>query len=188
MEHLFAWLSTSRASRSIPRLAPSTSKSELSRNSVLEPDFCFAASSLTVAFLGRPALTGGRDVLALVAVGAFALSIGASVYVLLPKSTFYFSLSGRYVFENLYEFRDATPEVHRRLTYDLQRFWDGNDVIMQRLFLAFRVAGRVPRNRSRSSPRRDQRYPVLDGRLPEPDAASSAAADPKSRLARDARR
>jgi hypothetical protein len=99
-----------------------------------------AASSLTVAFLGQPALTGGRDVLARVALGAFAFSIGASVYVLLPKSTFYFALSGRYVFENLYEFRHDTHEVHRRLTYDLQRFWEGNDLIMQRLFLAFRIA------------------------------------------------
>ena len=62
------------------------------------------------------------------------------MYVLLPKSTFYFALSGREVFENLYEYRDDTAEVHRRLTYDMQRFWDSNDAVMQRLFLAFRVA------------------------------------------------
>ena len=60
--------------------------------------------------------------------------------MLLPKSTFYFALSGRYVYENLYEHRDDTAEIQRRLVYDMQRFWDGNDAVMQRLFLAFRIA------------------------------------------------
>ena len=78
--------------------------------------------------------------LAAVALGAFGISIAASVYVLLPKSTFYFALSGRYVFENLYEYRDDVAEVHRLLVYDMQRFWDDNDVTMRRLLLAFRIA------------------------------------------------
>ena len=99
-----------------------------------------ASSSLAAAFLGRPALDEARDVLAVVALAAFAISIAASVYVLLPKSTFYFALSGQYVFENLYEYRHDTPEVHRRLVYDMQRFWDTNDVVMRRLLLAFRIA------------------------------------------------
>lgn len=99
-----------------------------------------AASSLAAAFLGRPALDEARDVLAAVALGAFGISIAASVYVLLPKSTFYFALSGRYVFENLYEYRDDVAEVHRLLVYDMQRFWDDNDVTMRRLLLAFRIA------------------------------------------------
>lgn len=99
-----------------------------------------AASSLTVAFLGRPAISLAHDALVAVALVAFALSIAASVYVLLPKSSFFFALSGRYVFENLYEHRLDTAEVHRRLTYDMQRFWDSNDAVMQRLFLGFRVA------------------------------------------------
>ncbi|MGH3072454.1 MAG: hypothetical protein ACRDNB_09345 [Gaiellaceae bacterium] len=99
-----------------------------------------AASSLTVAFLGRPALNDEHAALAVVAVGAFAISMAASVYVLLPKSTFYFALSGRHVFENLYEYRDDIGEVRRHLVYDMQRFWDGNDVVMRRLLLAFRIA------------------------------------------------
>ena len=99
-----------------------------------------AASSLAAAFLGRPALDETRDALAVLALGAFAISIAASVYVLLPKSTFYFALSGQYVFENLYEHRDDTPEIYRRLVYDMQRFWDTNDVVMQRLLLGFRIA------------------------------------------------
>lgn len=99
-----------------------------------------AASSLAVAFLGRPALDEARDLLAALALVSFGISIAASVYVLLPKSSFYFALSGRYVFENLYEWREDTGEVQRRLVYDMQRFWDGNDAVMRRLLLAFRVA------------------------------------------------
>ena len=99
-----------------------------------------AASSLAAAFLGRPALDDARDVLAVIALLAFATSIAACVYVLLPKSTFYFALSGRYVFENLYAYRDDTAEIYRRLVYDMQRFWDNNDVVMRRHLLAFRAA------------------------------------------------
>ena len=99
-----------------------------------------AASSLAAAFLGRPALDEARDGLAVVALAAFAISIAACVYVLLPKSTFYFALSGKYVFENLYEYRDDAEEIHRRLVYDMQRFWDNNDVVMRRLLVAFRIA------------------------------------------------
>jgi hypothetical protein len=98
------------------------------------------ASSLTVAFLGRPAFDDGRDLLPAVAMLAFAVSIASSVYVLLPKSTFFFALSGRYVFENLYEHRGDMSEVHRRLAYDMQRFWDSNDRVMARLLVAFRIA------------------------------------------------
>jgi hypothetical protein len=99
-----------------------------------------AASSLAAAFLGRPALDDSREVLAAIAIASFAVSIAASVYVLLPKSTFYFALSGQYVFENLYEYRDDTAEIYRRLVYDMQRFWESNDIVMGRLLLAFRVA------------------------------------------------
>lgn len=98
------------------------------------------ASSLTVAFLGRPALDGSRDLLTAIALAAFATSMGASVYVLLPKSTFFFALSGRSVFENLYRFRDDMKEVHRRLAYDMQRFWESNDLVLGRLLAAFRIA------------------------------------------------
>jgi hypothetical protein len=99
-----------------------------------------AASSLAVAFLGRPALDDSRDAFAVIALAAFAVSIASSVYVLLPKSTFFFALSGKHVYENLYEYRDDPDEIRRRLVYDRQRFWDDNDVIMRRLLIAFRVA------------------------------------------------
>jgi hypothetical protein len=44
------------------------------------------------------------------------------------------------VYEELYEFRDRPDEVHRRLAYDLYRFWNENDAKLQRLFRAFWVA------------------------------------------------
>lgn len=40
----------------------------------------------------------------------------------------------------MYPFRDNIPEAQRRLAYDLQRFWDANDVVMRRLIRAYRVA------------------------------------------------
>jgi hypothetical protein len=46
----------------------------------------------------------------------------------------------RAIYEELYEFRHDVAEVHRRLAYDLQRFWEGNDVRLAPVRRAFRVA------------------------------------------------
>jgi hypothetical protein len=99
-----------------------------------------AAASLATSFLGRPAFDADPWVLTILALIAFAVSIGASLYVLMPKRNLIFALVGSRVFEELYEHRDDLPEVHRRLTYDLDRFWRENDATMQRVFNAFRVA------------------------------------------------
>jgi hypothetical protein len=99
-----------------------------------------AASSLAASFLGRPALDADPIVIGVLALGAFALSIIASVYVLAPKTNLVFSLAGSALYERLFEFRNEMPEVYRRLAYDLDRFWDSNDRIMVRLFRAFWVA------------------------------------------------
>src|SRR5712691_381348 len=99
-----------------------------------------AASSLAVAFLGRSASNHPASALVATAATAFAVTIGASVYVLLPKSTFFFSVSGRAVLEELYEFRSDVGEIRRRLVYDMERFWETNDRVMQKLFRAFRLA------------------------------------------------
>lgn len=40
----------------------------------------------------------------------------------------------------MFEFRDDMSEVHRRLAYDLDRFWEANDRKMQRLFRSVQVA------------------------------------------------
>jgi hypothetical protein len=100
-----------------------------------------AASSLAISFVGRPAFQEAATVVVVLGLVAFAISIAASVYVLLPKpAKFVFSLEGSAVFEELYEFRDEMPEVYRRLTYDLDRFWDENDEVMTRLFRWFGIA------------------------------------------------
>jgi hypothetical protein len=99
-----------------------------------------AASSLAASFLGEPALQEGSRALGLAALAAFGVSLAASVYVLLPKRNLVFSLVGPSIYEELYEFRVTIEEVHRRLAYDLYRFWNDNDVKLQRLFRAFWIA------------------------------------------------
>jgi hypothetical protein len=99
-----------------------------------------AASSLAASFLGEPALQEGSRALGLGALVAFGVSLAVSVYILLPKRNLVFSLVGPSVYEELYEFRGAIEEVHRRLAYDLYRFWNDNDIKLQRLFGAFWIA------------------------------------------------
>jgi hypothetical protein len=100
-----------------------------------------AASSLAISFVGRPAFQAADTLVVVLGLLAFAISVAASVYVLMPKARrFVFSLEGSAVFEELYEFRDDMPEVYRRLTYDLDRFWDENDAVMARLFRWFQIA------------------------------------------------
>jgi len=100
-----------------------------------------AASSLAISFVGRPAFQAADTLVVVLGLVAFAVSVAASVYVLLPKARkFVFSLEGSIVFEELYEFRDEMAEVYRRLAYDLDRFWDDNDAVMARLFRAFQLA------------------------------------------------
>lgn len=101
-----------------------------------------AAASLAASFLGREAFGGDpKKSLAIVALGAFLFAVGASVYVLLPKpERFVFAMVGAGLYEGLYEVKDDLAEVYRRLAYDLDRFWDVNDVELQKLFRAFRLA------------------------------------------------
>lgn len=79
-----------------------------------------AASSLAASFLGDAAFGDSGPVgVAVAALLAFIVSIGASVYVLAPKRDLIFSLSGPGLYEGLYEFRDDLVEVHRRLAFPI---------------------------------------------------------------------
>ena len=63
------------------------------------------------------------------------------MYILVPKANkFVFAVVGAGLYEGLYAIREDLAEVYRRLAYDLDRFWDGNDCEMQKLFAAFRLA------------------------------------------------
>jgi hypothetical protein len=91
-----------------------------------------AASSLAASFLGKEAFDrSGWDVLTVVAGAAFLVTMLAAVYVLLPRKRFIFSLIGSAVYERFYDFE--RPEIHRRLAYDLDRFWEENDLEIARL-------------------------------------------------------
>jgi hypothetical protein len=99
-----------------------------------------AASSLAASFLGRPALEADSVGLALAALAAFVITIGASLYVLLPTRKLVFALVGSRLYESLYDFRDDLAEVHKALAYVLDRFWEANDRTLERVLWRFRVA------------------------------------------------
>jgi len=65
------------------------------------------------------------------------------IYVLLPKSGFVFSLSAPKMYESLYEISDNEDEVHRRLAYWLEDFWQANQAkidILGRYYFAAAIA------------------------------------------------
>jgi len=100
-----------------------------------------AASSLAASFLGRDAFQDpGSTTVAILALVAFVVSVAASVYILMPKRELLFSQSGPALYEGLYSVRDDAPEIHRRLAYELYRFWESNDQRMRNLFRAYRIA------------------------------------------------
>jgi hypothetical protein len=101
-----------------------------------------AAASVAASFLGREAFAEDpRDGLAIVALVAFLVSVAASLDVLLPRSKgFAFAMVGAGLYEGLYEVKDDMAEVYRRLAYDLDRCWEDNDVQLQKLVRAFRLA------------------------------------------------
>jgi hypothetical protein len=101
-----------------------------------------AAAALGASFLGREAFAGDpKRGLAIGALAALLVAIAASVYILVPKANkFVFAVVGAGLYEGLYAIREDLAEVYRRLAYDLDRFWDGNDNEMQKLFAAFRLA------------------------------------------------
>lgn len=99
------------------------------------------ASSLAVSLLAATALDGSRPVtLIVLALAAFVVSLLASLFVVIPRDGFVFALNGPEVYEELYEFRDDLAELHRRLAYDQQRFWEDNDARLTPVRRAFRLA------------------------------------------------
>ena len=110
-----------------------------------------AASALAASFLGRDAFRDPSPLLAAVALAAFVASMVACVYILVPRrGKFVFSISGPVLYEGLYDEREDLGEVHRRLAYALQGFWDDNDENLQPLFRAYRFG--AGRSYSRSCP------------------------------------
>ena len=97
------------------------------------------ASSLAASLLGATALGPHHaEWLVLVLLGAFVTSLGASLFVLLPRDGFVFSLNARELYERFYGVELA--ETYRRLTYDLTYFWDDNDAQLAPVRRVFRLA------------------------------------------------
>lgn len=100
-----------------------------------------AASSIAASFLGQEAFLHPRPAaLAVLALAAFVASIGASVFILLPKKDLAFAETGVGLYGGLYGAREDMPEVYRRLAYDLDLFWDRNDKTIRRLTHAYTLA------------------------------------------------
>jgi|1186.fasta_scaffold640740_1 hypothetical protein len=100
-----------------------------------------AVASLAATLGGRASLNSTPRVELLVIGVAFVVSIAACLFILIPKKNrFFFSVSGPAVYEELFEFRADMPEIWRRLSYDLERFWRHNDEVMQPLFRAYWIA------------------------------------------------
>ena len=83
-----------------------------------------AASSLAASFLGQPAFRHPEPRgLAIAALAAFVISIGAGVSILLPKRNLVFAAAGVDFYAGLYDLREDMAEVYRRIAYELDRLW-----------------------------------------------------------------
>jgi hypothetical protein len=100
-----------------------------------------AASSLAASFLGQQAFRDPHSrLLAVAALLAFVVSVGSSVFILMPEEDLVFSEEGRGIYENLYSVRGDMAEVYRRLAYDLNCFWHSNNPTLGKLTRAYKTA------------------------------------------------
>jgi hypothetical protein len=100
-----------------------------------------AASSLVASFLGGRGIDDGEPgILTGLALAAFAASVAASVYVLLPKPSLIFALRGTVLFEEEFADPGGLPETYRRLVYWLEGYRAANEPTIGRLFAFYRGA------------------------------------------------
>lgn len=98
-----------------------------------------AAASLAASYLGGRAFIDPEPAwLVFLALAAFVVTVGSSVYALTPKPSFAFALSGTRLYERFFGLGDDMAEVQRRLAYDLQRIWDRNDALIRSIIRAYR--------------------------------------------------
>ncbi|HEX8065077.1 MAG TPA: hypothetical protein VF520_00985 [Thermoleophilaceae bacterium] len=98
-------------------------------------------ASVAASFLGREAFDGDAWLpLVALALGAFAVSMVTSIYVLVPSRDLSFTQPASVLYAALYDFREEMSEVYRRIAYDLDRVWERNDARLTRLTRAWRVA------------------------------------------------
>lgn len=86
------------------------------------------ASSLVASFLGPRAFSHPEPrSVAIVALVAFVVSVGASVLVLAPRRGVDFAVDGVELGKRLHDARSEAPEVYRYLLHELQKLWKSND-------------------------------------------------------------
>ena len=85
-----------------------------------------AAAAVTASFLGAQTIqhTAHLGVLEVLALVSLAGSICFSIYVLLPKRGFVFSVSAPRIYERLYG--EEPDEAQRQLLYWLEAYWKRN--------------------------------------------------------------
>jgi hypothetical protein len=71
---------------------------------------------------------------------AFAVSVFASISVLLPKASLVFALRGSVLFEEEFTDPGGLAETHRRLAYWLENYRDSNQPAIERQFQLYRAA------------------------------------------------
>ncbi|MGZ8702321.1 MAG: hypothetical protein ACXWZY_08545 [Gaiellaceae bacterium] len=100
-----------------------------------------AASSVATSFLGPRAIDrNGVDTLALLALTAFAVSVIGSVSILILNPRLVFGVRGTRLFEEERAREESIADVHRRLGYWLELFFDQNQATVDRLFLVYQLA------------------------------------------------
>jgi hypothetical protein len=101
------------------------------------------AAAVTASFLGAQTIqhTTHLGILEILALASLAGSICLSIYVLLPKRGFVFSVSAPRVYERLYG--EDPDEARRQLLYWLEDYWSANQdkiVNLGRFFFAASMA------------------------------------------------
>ena len=100
-----------------------------------------AASSVATSFLGPRAIDrNGVDTLALLALTAFAVSVIGSVSILILNPRLVFGVRGTRLFKEERAREESIADVHRRLGYWLELFFDQNQATVDRLFLVYQLA------------------------------------------------
>ncbi|MGZ8739994.1 MAG: hypothetical protein ACXWZ8_05310 [Gaiellaceae bacterium] len=100
-----------------------------------------AASSVATSFLGPRAIDrNGVDTLALLALTAFAVSVIGSVSIPILNPRLVFGVRRTRLFEEERAREESIADVHRRLGYWLELFFDQNQATVDRLFLVYQLA------------------------------------------------
>jgi hypothetical protein len=99
-----------------------------------------AASSLTASFLGARAAEAGSGWLTFAALAAFVASIVLLALILMPSSTFIFSLRGTALLDAERQDPGGLTETYRRLAYWIEGYIDGNQPLIDVGFGRYRWA------------------------------------------------